>query len=101
MVPLPHKAVDKDRTHAAALEVRNWLCEHPDVHSDNLVTQGPHARRSFIIFKRVLTPGFDLGVCAVPPRDYDPERWWASSEGFRTVVSEAIAYTYAVIAGPR
>ena len=98
---VPSEAVDKDRTYASALAVREWLKENPGVHRANLVTKGPHARRSFIIFRGVLPAGFELGSCAVPPRDYDPERWWTSSEGFRTVISEGIAYTYARLIGSR
>ena len=101
IVAVPHEAVDKDRTHAAALEVGRWLEKHPDVKRANLVTRGPHARRSYVSFKRILPAGFELGVCTVPSREYDPKRWWASSEGFRTVVSEAIAYAYVLVAGPR
>ncbi len=100
IVAVPNDAVERDRTYAAALAVREWLLKNPGVSRANLVTKGPHARRSFVIFKSVLPSAFDLGVCAVPPRDYDPQRWWASSEGFRTVVSEAIAYAYARTAGP-
>lgn len=101
VVAVPCEAVDRDRTHATALALREWLANHPGVNRANLVTKGPHARRSFIIFRGVLPDTFELGVCAVPPRDYDPERWWASSSGFRAVVSETIAYTYARLAGPR
>jgi hypothetical protein len=101
IVAVPSEAVDRDRTYASALEVREWLAQNPGVHRANLVTQGAHTRRSFIIFKTVLPATFELGACAVPPRDYDPKRWWATSEGFRMVVSEGIAYTYARLAGPR
>jgi hypothetical protein len=101
VVAVPNQAVDKDRTYAAALEVKNWLRSNPGVSRATLITKGPHARRSFVTFKRVLPSTVELGVCAVPPRDYDPQRWWASSEGFRTVVSEGIAYLYARFIGPR
>ena len=97
---VPNRVVGKDRTYAAALEVRKWLLENPEVRRANLITEGPHARRSFLVFTKVVPPTVELGICAVPPRDYDPERWWASSEGFRTVVSEVIAYAYARTAGP-
>jgi len=98
---VPNQAVERDRTYAAALEVRKWLLQNPDVDRANLITEGPHARRSFLIFRKVLPSTCELGVCAVPPGDYDPQHWWASSEGFRTVVSEGIAYTYARFAGTR
>jgi hypothetical protein len=101
VVAVPNQGVDKDRTYAAALEVNTWLRKNSSIHKATLITKGPHARRSFIIFKRVLPSTFELGVRAAPPRDYDPQRWWACSEGFRTVVSEGIAYTYARFVGPR
>lgn len=101
IVVIPYQAVDRGRTYAAALEVRQWLQKNPGVKRANLVTTGPHARRSYLTFRKVLPRTFELGVCVVPPEDYDPQRWWAYSEGFRTVVSEAIAYTHARLIGVR
>jgi len=101
IVVIPYQAVDRGRTYAAALEVRQWLQKNPGVKRANLVTPGPHARRSYLTFRKVLPRTFELGVCVVPPEDYDPQRWWAYSEGFRTVVSEAIAYTHARLIGVR
>jgi hypothetical protein len=101
IVAVPSQAVDRDRTYASALAVRKWLETNPGVKRANLVTKGAHTRRSFIIFKAVLPATFELGTFTVPPRDYDPKRWWTSSEGFRVVVSEGIAYTYARLVGPR
>ncbi len=101
IVAVPSQTVDRDRTYAAAQAVRQWLEANPGVKRANLVTKGAHTRRSFIIFKAVLPATFELGALAVPPRDYNPKRWWASSEGFRVVVSEGIAYAYARLAGPR
>lgn len=97
---VPAPVVDRDRTYAAAVEVREWLRSHPDINRANLITRGPHARRSFLIFKRVLPSAFELGVCSVDPQEYNPRRWWAYSEGFRTVVSEAIAYVYTLFISP-
>lgn len=101
IVAVPSQAVDRDRTYASAQAVTKWLEANPGVKRANLVTEGAHTRRSFIIFKSLLPTGFELGACAVPPRRYNPQRWWTTSEGFRTVVSEGIAYTYAKLMGPR
>jgi hypothetical protein len=30
-----------------------------------------------------------------PDPEYDPQRWWTSSAGFRSVTGELIAYLYA------
>ena len=95
IVAVPNEEVDKGRTYAAALAVRQWLADHPDVTSANLISLGPHARRSYMTFKQVLPPTFELGVYAARPADYDSEHWWRYSEGFRTVISEGVAYFYA------
>ncbi|MGE5295000.1 MAG: YdcF family protein [Solirubrobacterales bacterium] len=100
IVALPSPPVNKDRTYASALEVRDWLLKNPDVTKANLITQGPHARRSFILFKAALPNGFELGAYATPSREYNPDRWWASSAGFRNVLSEEIAYIYTRLLGP-
>jgi len=38
---------------------------------------------------------FLVCVIAVPVRTFDPEHWWRSSQGFRLVTGELLAYTYA------
>jgi hypothetical protein len=38
-----------------------------------------------------------VGVFAAKDLDYDPQRWWMSSNGFRMVMDEAIAYVYALL----
>ncbi|HPC94041.1 MAG TPA: ElyC/SanA/YdcF family protein [Sedimentisphaerales bacterium] len=101
IVAVPYPAVKRGRTYAAALAVRQWLQKNPHVKRANLVTTGPHARRSLLTFKKVLPRTFELGVCVIAPQDYDPQRWWTYSEGCRTVVSEAIAYAYARLIGVR
>ncbi|NEQ28448.1 MAG: YdcF family protein, partial [Microcoleus sp. SIO2G3] len=64
--------------------------------SVNLFTNDAHARRSWLIYKQVLAPKIKVGVIAAEPAEYDPKKWWVSSEGVRTIISEAIAYVYAL-----
>ncbi len=86
----------KDRTYASAVTFRQWLLNsNLKVQSINLYTFDVHARRSWLIFKEVLAPKIKTGVIAVKTRDYEPNNWWSSSEGVRSVISEAIAYIYA------
>ncbi|MBW4596407.1 MAG: YdcF family protein [Brasilonema angustatum HA4187-MV1] len=94
VVPTPH--VIKDRTHASAVAFRQWLLNSNDqLESVNLFTNDAHARRSWLIYKQVLAP-IKVGVIAANPSDYDPKKWWVSSEGVRTVISEVIAFIYAL-----
>jgi len=97
IVAVPGPRVDRDRTYSNALALRRWFEEHGGVPERlNLVTAGAHARRSRLLFEAALNGKTPVGVLAVPDPDYDPNRWWRSSPGFRSVTSELIAYLYAV-----
>lgn len=95
---VPAPPVVRDRTRASAAALDEWLRASGQVPASlNLVTLGPHARRSRLLFRRVLGPDTQVGVVAVPDRRYDADRWWASSPGVRTVVGEWMAYVYASV----
>lgn len=87
--------VIKDRTYYCAIALRNWLLNsNLEIKSMNLLSLGPHTRRSWLLFKKALEPAFKIGAIALPPQDYDPQTWWQYSEGVRSVLSETIAYIY-------
>ena len=93
-VPAPR--VKKDRTYACAVALKKWVDENRvQLTRINLVTIGPHARRSRLLFQKVFGKDMPIGVIAVAEPDYDGRRWWQSSLGFRAVTGEAIAYLYA------
>ena len=94
--PVPCAQVRKDRTYSSALAVKNWCASnHIRVDSLNLVTLGPHARRSRMLYQEAFGKDVNIGVITLKNTNYDPSRWWRSSEGFREVTSEAIAWFYA------
>jgi len=85
----------QDRTYTSAVYLRKWIQDHGlQPRRLNLMTLGPHARRSRLLFEKAFGKNTVVGVLAINPRDYDQQRWWRSSQGFRTVMSEAIAYGY-------
>jgi hypothetical protein len=93
---VPAPAVRQDRTYASAVALRRWLQEHQVKATNvNVISVGPHARRTRLLFEKALGPEATVGILAVEERDYDPQRWWKSSAGFRTVTDELIAYAYA------
>lgn len=95
VVPTPD--VIKNRTHASAIALRQWLANsNLPIKSMNLLTSDAHARRSWLIFQQVLAPKIKVGIIAAKPVNYNPNKWWTSSEGVRTVISETIAYIYAL-----
>jgi len=86
----------RDRTYAEAIAVRKWLKDKGvSVRSLNVLTIGPHARRSRMLFQKAFGADVEIGVISVPNREYDPRVWWRYSEGVKEVLSEGAAYLYA------
>lgn len=87
-----------DRTYASAIALKQWLeSSTPGYRSFTLISESTHTRRSLLLFKRALGPGYSIGSIAVNSEDYDPQRWWKSSKGVREVIDESIAYFYALL----
>jgi hypothetical protein len=87
---------EKDRTYQAALGLKEWLAGHDAwVKSFNLVTIGPHARRSWLTFQQAFGSTTDVGIVALKDPSYDVEHWWRTTEGMQEVPWETIAYVYA------
>ena len=101
VVAVPAQKVIRDRTYTSAVALRDWLDSHGEAETNlTVMTAGPHARRTRLLFMQVLEPRRCVGVMAMPPRDYDPSHWWRSSDGFRSVTDEVIAYVYARLWSP-
>ncbi len=98
VVAVPAPDVHRDRTFHSALAVKKWMLKN-DVQFKkmNLVSLGPHARRSTNLFQEVFESEVEIGSIAIESRAYDSDKWYASSEGVRSTLNEAIAYVYAVI----
>ena len=101
IVAVASPSVRKDRTYASALALKRWLnLNHVESNRVNLVTLDAHARRSWYLFRKVLGEQYSVGIIAIEDSEYDGGRWWASSEGFKTVVEETIAYVYTLLLFP-
>ncbi len=89
------KSIQIDRTYTTALALEEYLKSVlPDIKSVNIFTLGSHARRSRLLYKRALRPDIKVGIIAADNREYDKNKWWGSSRGFRTVSNEALGYLY-------
>ena len=91
---VPAGSTQRDRVFASAIALRNWLKANPDIDSITVYALGVRGRRTFELFRHALGPDIEVGIVSIPSTNYDASRWWASSEGVRTVVSEFIAYLY-------
>jgi len=86
----------RNRTYESALALRKWIEEnHEPVTSFNLVTLGPHSRRSRLLFEEAFEGTAHVGIMSVTNREYDPNRWWKYSEGVKEVIGEGVGYVYA------
>ena len=93
--PIRIPIVERDRTLRSATAVKQWLKENkPKVTGINIYSENVHGRRSWTIYRKVFEPEINVGVIAHPAVTYDPQRWWGSSEGFKRVIGECIAYLY-------
>ena len=93
---VPSRVIDRDRTYYSAVALRDWLRKRDiNVGSFNIVAEDAHARRTWLLFQKAFGNKVKVGIISVPNPDYDAKRWWDSSEGFREVSSESIAYLYA------
>jgi hypothetical protein len=86
----------QDRAYACAVALRHrWRAQATAPTDINLVSVGAHARRCRLLFQRALGRDVSVGILALCPEDYDARHWWRSSQGFRSVTGELIAYGYA------
>lgn len=92
VVAIPAPYAPRHRTRTSAVEASKWLGQHPDITALNLMTLGPHARRSYEAFRQALPERVKLGVFSVPNENFDRDRWWTTSAGVRTMISEGLAY---------
>ena len=97
VIALPAPEVRKDRTYTSALVLKRWF-QQQGVGSArfNVLTIGPHARRTRMMFRQAFGDAAEIGIIAVPDERYDERRWWASSQGVRATIDELVAYAYAV-----
>lgn len=96
VVPVPIPPAERDRTLSSAMVFKQWLQQnYPHIKAVNLYSKTVHSRRSWLLYQRACNPEIQVGIIAQPPVDYDARFWWKSSEGFREVTGEAIAYFYA------
>jgi hypothetical protein len=87
--------VRKDRTFASAKAVMNWINQnHVKTEAVNVVSLGCHSRRSRLLFNKAFTDKIETGIISIPDDGFDPEVWWTTSYGFKTVLNETLAWIY-------
>lgn len=94
IIAVPRKHVLEKRTYQSAIALKNWIdANEPNMQSFNLISLGTHSKRSLFLFRKAL-PDKEIGIIALQDQRFDPEKWWKTSKGSRTVITEAIGYFY-------
>jgi hypothetical protein len=98
IIAVPSHVSQRDRTYNSALALKEWCRQSGNtLVSFNLLSTGPHARRSYMLFRRALGPKTEIGIIALKSVDDETKHWWQTSAGVREVLSESISYLYALI----
>lgn len=94
-VSSPH--TKQNRTYASAVWLRDWAQRQPlALEAVDVYSQGPHARRTRMLYAMALGDGTRVGVIAGAPHDVDLQQWWTSSEAAKSVMSESISLAWTV-----
>jgi len=91
----PAKEVESRRTFEAA--VATWRTLHAaGLHpaAINLMTRGPHARRSRIVYARVFGVDTTVGVISWVPASELSTPWWNSSDRASDLLKESAGYPF-------
>jgi hypothetical protein len=98
IVVIPGGDIPTDRTYNSGLSLKKWFSEQNINKAEiDILAIGSHARRSHILFKKALGDNFRVGIIAIEDKSYDNKKWWKTSKGARTVISETIGYIYVSI----
>ncbi len=81
-------ATQVHKTAAAGRAVKRWLENHPEVTSLNVFTQGSHARKTFIIFRKIIGNAYTIGIIAENAPKRPLRRWspWYSAYLFKQLI---------------
>jgi hypothetical protein len=94
--PVPAPLVRQDRTYTSAVALKQRLRERGITPKNlHVISVGPHARRSWLLFSKVFGDEVPVGITALDEQEYDPKHWWRTSAGVRAVIDEVVAYAYA------
>ena len=95
IVALPAPEAAQERTFLSAVVVRDALRQGGGAgDAVDLFSGAVHARRSRLVYRLAFGPGVEVGILAARPRRYALDRWWATSDGAKAVLDEAIALAW-------
>jgi hypothetical protein len=95
IIVAPTGEIEHERTFKSAVATWRALQErgiHP--RAINVLTLGPHARRSQLVYTKVYAPVTQAGIIAWSPAYYHTQPWWRSSRRTKCFLREIIGYPF-------
>jgi len=94
IIVAPSRETETQRTYESAVAVwRALKARGIRPNSLNVLTFGPHARRSHLVFAKAFQPT-QVGVIAWAPPGYQVVPWWRSSSRAKELIEETAGYVY-------
>ena len=89
------------KTYSCALAFKEWYLNSSfKGKAVNIVSRGPHTRRTWMIYKKVLGRDTNVGVILVDSKEYNKNNWWKSGAGIKDTMDEMGSYIYTIIVLP-
>jgi hypothetical protein len=92
IIPIVTVKKTKSKTYSNALDVKNWikLNIQDSVPAFTIFSQGPHARRSWLSYKKAFKDSALIGVVACPNEEIRADNWWKTINGCSLILYETI-----------
>lgn len=88
--------IEENKTYTSALYVHRYLDSlGVSDRSLNVVSIGPHARRTRLLYQKALGKDWKIGIINAVWGDLDGRYWYHSLEGFRTEIDQTLVWLYA------
>jgi hypothetical protein len=99
VIPLVTTRKIKSKTYTTALDLKNWLQKNRPAYPEpvTIFSPGPHARRSWISYRKAFGDSIPVGVISCPDRHISGENWWKTRKGWRKVLYETAGVFYASV----
>ncbi len=96
---VPFENIYIHQTYQSAISLKKWLKENKnlDISSVNVFTGGPHARKSYVIFKKNLKDICNIGIISCQIKHYNSRFWWSSIRGLKVTLRYFWGYIYALL----
>lgn len=91
-------AAKDHHTYNAAFGLRKWVLNNkPEIKTLNIFTGGPHGRKTYHIYKKVLGKNITVGIISSEIKHYNPKYWWTSFTGISVTFDYIVGYIYALV----